>query len=177
MIMGVVFRALLAMISAIGLGACGMVKSNTGYKLKSSTLSQKLDVTELETSDIHAVALNAAPKESCSFSSFHRKNTLGYEIDDRRHIGFRVSPSVDVFDPSNAKVKIGLNFTMAFGGPANKRPKCTYGSGYYGLVPYAMNDGVNLGGLTDVGSIKGFVQEKLDERERRRKEREAKRSL
>lgn len=116
-------------------------------------------------------------RKSCSFSSFHRKNTVGYELDGSRHISFSASPSFDLFDADDFEMKLGLRFTKALGGPANKRPKCTYGTGYYGLLPYAMNDDFNLGGLTDEGNIRSFVQEKLDERERRRKEREAERAF
>jgi len=172
--MQVSIRTLLMMITAVALSACGMAKPHSGYEFQSYEASQNVQNIEPAAGDIQNIALNTAPKKSCSFSSFHRKNAIGYEIDDRRQIGFNVSPSVDIFDPSDAKVKVGLNFTMAFGGPANKRPKCTYGSGYYGCLPFAMNDGVNLNGLTDTNTIKGFVQEKLKERERRRVEREAK---
>ena len=115
--------------------------------------------------------------KQCSFSSFHRKNTIGYELDDRRHIGFRVSPDVNVFDLSDTNVKMGLRFTMALGGSANKRPKCTYGSGYYGLLPYAMNNEIDFDGLTDIDKIKSYAQERMDAREQRRIEREERASL
>lgn len=171
--MQVSVRTLLMMITAVGLSACGMAKSHGGYGFQSYKALKNIQNIEPAVGDMHAINLGAAPKKSCSFSSFHRKNAIGYEIDDRRHIGFNVSPSVDLFDPSDAEVKVGLNFTMAFGGPANKRPKCTYGTGYYGYLPFAINDGVNLSGLTDINTIKSFVQEKLEEREQRRVEREA----
>jgi hypothetical protein len=113
----------------------------------------------------------------CSFSSFHRKNTIGYELDDRRQIGFRVSPDIDVFDLSETQVKVGLNFTMALGGSANKRPKCTYGSGYYGLLPYAINSDIDVSGLTDMDRIKSYAQERIEAREQRQVEREKRAGL
>jgi len=115
-------------------------------------------------------------KKSCQFSSFHRKNTLGYEIDDRRQLGFRVSPDIDMFDPSDADVTFGLNFTMALGGSANKRPQCTYGSGFYGQLPYLMNEGMDIGGLSDAQTLKSYAKERLDAREQRRISREYQRA-
>jgi hypothetical protein len=111
--------------------------------------------------------LNAAPsKGECSFSSFQRKHTIGYELDESRQIAFKASPSFDVWNPSDVDMKFSLRFTKALGGAANKRPKCTY-SGYYGLLPYIKNDGLNIGRITDQKTIKSFVQEKLDERAER----------
>jgi len=167
-------KTLLLMMTVFGSGGCSITKPYSGYKMQSYTSKKSLNVIEPAAGDIQNVALNTAPQKSCSFSSFHRKNAIGYEIDDRRQIGFSVSPSIDMFDPSDAEVKVGLNFTMAFGGSANKRPKCTYGSGYYGFLPYAMNDGVNLNGLINSENIKSFAKEKLKEREIRRQMREAK---
>ena len=171
-------KALSIIMTAVILSACGMTKPHSGYKFQSYNSSQNIESLEPAAGDIQNINLDLSnsvkAKQSCSFSSFHRKNAIGYEIDGSRHIGFVVSPSVDVFDPSDAKVRVGLNFTMAFGGSANKRPKCTYGSGYYGLLPYAMNDGVSFSGLTDINSIKSLAREKLEEREIRRQEREAK---
>lgn len=120
------------------------------------------------------VTVNASPQNtSCRFSSFHRKHTLGYEFDEQSHLSFTASPSFDAFGGSDFDVKIGLRFTKALGGAAKKRPKCTY-SGYYGLLPYAMNNDINVSGLMDKGYIKSYIEERLDERERRRKEREEK---
>lgn len=167
-------KLLLIVLAIGGLSACGMTKPYTGYKMQSYAPTSNLNALQPAAGDIHNIALNAAPQKSCSFSSFHRKNAIGYELDDRRQIGFSVSPKFDVFNPSDIDVKMGLRFTMALGGSANKRPKCTYGSGYYGFLPYAMNDKINLNGLADKDNIKSFVKEKLEIREQRRKEREAK---
>ena len=121
-----------------------------------------------------AFATSVAPAQSsCRFSSFQRKHTLGYEFDESRHIFFKVSPSFDIWDPSEFDTKVSLRFTKAIGGPANKRPDCTYASGFYGLIPYASNEGINIGGLFDNGNIKSFVEDKLDAREKRRKEQES----
>ncbi len=108
-----------------------------------------------------------ASQKSCRFSSAHRKNTIGYALDDSRHISFTASPSFDVFDPSDFDMKVGLRFTKSLGGPTKKRPKCTY-SGYYGLLPYAMNNEVDVSGLMDVNTIKSYAQERMDAREQRR---------
>ena len=122
-----------------------------------------------------ALTANAAPaKPSCGFSSFQRKHTIGYEFDESHHLSFKVSPSFDIWDPSDFETKVSLRFTKALSGPANKRPKCTYGSGFYGLLPYATNEGIHLNGLFDSGNVKSFVEDKLQERENRQKEREAK---
>ncbi len=169
-------RPFLLMMTVIAISACGMTKPHTGYKMQSYTPSSDNSLDTIQPAAGQMVALNDAgvQKKSCAFSSFHRKNAIGYEIDDRRQIGFNVSPSVDVFNPSDAEVKVGLRFSMALGGSAIKRPKCTYGSGYYGFVPYLMNDSVDLTNMLDTNNVKSFVQEKLDERERRQKERDAK---
>ena len=110
-------------------------------------------------------------KKSCSFSSFHRKNTIGYEIDSGRHIAFKASPKVDVWNPDDAEMEFSLRFTKSFGGSANKRPDCTYGSGFYGQIPFLMNDGVDMSRITDAKGIQSFVQERLDARGQRQVER------
>lgn len=112
----------------------------------------------------------ANEKKSCSFSSFQRKNTLGYEWDESTHIALRVSPSFDIWQPDDIKVKTSLRLTHALGGAANKRP-CTYGSGYYGLVPYLTNDGDVVSRLTNPSGLKSLVQEKIEERNQRAEER------
>jgi hypothetical protein len=110
-------------------------------------------------------------QKSCSFSSAHRKNTVGYALDDSRHISFTASPSFDAFNPSDFDIKVGLRFTKSLGGPAKKRPKCTY-SGYYGLLPYAMNNKVDISGLANIETIRSYAQERMDVREQRRLEKE-----
>lgn len=178
MIMRIGFLQLSVLCSAIiGLSACGMTKPYSGYKMQAYNSTKNLNDIKPAAGDIVALNNHDAPKKSCSFSSFHRKNAIGYELDDRRQIGLSVSPSFDMFDPSDAKVEVGLRFSMALGGEAKKRPKCTYGKGYYGFVPYLMNDSVELGGLMNQDNIKSFVQEKIEIREQRRKERQAKLSI
>lgn len=116
------------------------------------------------------LAQNNIPGKSCSFSSFHRKNTFGYEIDPSQHISFTASPSFDIWDPGDFEAKFNIKFTRALGGPANKRP-CTFGTGYYGLLPYLLNNEGTLDKLTDTSSIKSMVQERINEREAERKKR------
>lgn len=98
-------------------------------------------------------------KKSCSFSSFQRKNTIGYEFDESSRISFSASPKIDVFDPSDFDMKVSVKFTHSFGGASNKRP-CTYGSGYYGLVPYISNNAINLNRITSIDNIKSMIDEK-----------------
>lgn len=162
-----------------GLSACGMTKPNNNYKMQSYIQKTNLSAIEPAAGGLDTIAIgnNDSTKESCSFSSFHRKNAIGYEWDESTHIGFDVSPKIDVFNPSNAEVEFGLNFTMALGGAANKRPKCTYGSGYYGFLPYAMNDKIEASGLMNKNNIKSFVREKIKIREERQKAREKKSKL
>lgn len=121
--------------------------------------------------------VSAVPEKSCEFSRHHRKHTVGYEIDPSRHIAFDVRPSMDIWNPSDMDTEVSLRFTKSLGGPANKRPNCTYGSGFYGLLPFASNEGINLSGALEGENVKSYIQERLDERERRRQEREAKLSL
>ena len=95
---------------------------------------------------------------SCAFSSFHRKNTVGYELDSARHISFTASPSFDIWDASDFDMKVGIRFTKALGGAANKRPKCTYGSGYYGLLPYLANDDIAISKVLTKDFIQGYLR-------------------
>lgn len=166
-----------ALLSCLILASCATSQRtmNVGAPMPPlSDISSSVALTEIEPAARHDIILNNAAKKSCRFSSFQRKNTIGYELDNARHISFNASPSFDLWNPSDMDFKVDLKFTKALGGAANKRPDCTYGSGYYGLLPYAMNEGVNFDGLTDTKTIRGFVQDKLDERERRRIEREQK---
>ena len=110
-------------------------------------------------------------QKSCRFSSAQRNSTVGYALDDSRHISFKASPSFDAFNPSDFDMKIGLRFTKSLGEPKKKRPKCTY-SGYYGLLPYAMNNEINFGGLANIDTIKSYAQERIDAREKRQLEKE-----
>jgi len=143
-----------------------------------STTVTLIDLGQIEPSNGLALTeIKEETRKSCSFSKFHRKHTLGYEMDESRHIALKVSPSFDVFDPSDFETKVSLRFTKAIGGAANKRPKCTYGKGFYGLLPYATNERINFGGLFDGDNIKSFVEEKLEDREQRRIEREEKAEL
>jgi hypothetical protein len=98
-------------------------------------------------------------RQSCNFSSFHRRHTVGYELDESRHIAFKASPKVDVWNPSDTEVEFSLRFTKAIGGTAKKRPDCTYGSGFYGQVPFLVNDGVETSSI-DMDGIKSFVEER-----------------
>lgn len=118
-----------------------------------------------------AVARNVPSVKSCSFSSFQRKNTVGYEFSESTHLALTVSPSFDIWDASDFDVKSTLRFTHALGGSANKRP-CTFGSGYYGLVPYIANNPSIVGTITDPGSIKTMLREQAEDRRRKQKERE-----
>lgn len=111
------------------------------------------------------------PQKSCKFSSAQRDSTIGYAFDDSRHISFTASPSFDAFNPSDFDMKVGLRFTKSLGGPTKKRPKCTY-SGYYGLLPYAMNNDIDVSGLMDIDTIKSYAQDRLDAREKRRLEKD-----
>lgn len=163
----------------LGLGGCAT--NNRSHIKNAAPLPPQHNINQYALSDHHLndietamgynASLNNAAKK-CSFSSFHRKNALGYEFDDRRQLSLKISPDIDVFDMNVSDVEVGLNFTMALGGSSNKRPKCTYGSGYYGWLPYAVNNDVQLDGLTDIHRIKSFAQEKIDERNERRKNRE-----
>ena len=160
------------------LSACGTVNHNDVSSTPLPPLTDySLSLAEINPAtgaDVVITLNQAESKKSCRFSSFQRKNTIGYELDDSRHIGFNISPSFDIFNPTDIEVKIGFKFTKAIGGAALKRPDCTFGSGYYGLLPYATNQGFNFNGLTDVRTLKGFVQEKLDDREKRQIKRESK---
>lgn len=118
-----------------------------------------------------AVIQKSQSQKSCGFSFAHRGSTVGYALDDSRHISFKASPSFDAFNPSDFDMKIGLRFTKSLGEPKKNRPKCTY-SGYYGLLPYAMNNEVNFGGLADIDTIKSYAQERIDAREKRQLEKE-----
>jgi outer membrane murein-binding lipoprotein Lpp len=145
-----------------------------------SDLSVAYDVIQPATGSANRTTHNTTPSQkSCHFSSHHRKNTIGYQFDESSHLSFKASPSFDVFDPSYMEVKVGLRFTKSFGGKTQKRPDCTYGSGYYGLLPYVVNNDISLGGLTDKGTIKSYVEDRLDEREYRQKQKliEAERGL
>jgi len=165
----------------LGIGGCAT--SSPRIQKNAALLPPQHNINDYALSEHHLnaieassggdMALSGAPKK-CSFSSFHRKNALGYEFDDARQLSLKISPDIDVFDMSVSDVEIGLNFTMALGGKANKRPKCTYGSGYYGWLPYAVNNDVELGGITDMKNIKSFTKEKIREREERRQKRERK---
>lgn len=133
------------------------------------------DVTEVQLDNIppaYGMNHNAKNKDrSCNFSSFHRESALGYEIDPSRHLALDVSPSMDIWNPSEIDAEVSLRFTKSFGGSANERPDCTYGRGFYGFLPYARHEGINLGGLLEEDNIKSYVQERLDEREQRRQDR------
>ena len=119
------------------------------------------------------MVVSSAPQPSCSMSFTTSGPAIGYEISDRTHVGFDVSPKVNVFDPSDSEVRVGLNFKVALGMPSNKRPKCTH-NGYYGMLPSAMNsdNSINLSRLTDMDTIKSYVDDRLQARERRQIERQ-----
>lgn len=114
-----------------------------------------------------ALAQNAAPAKSCSFSSFQRKNTIGYEWDESTHLNFTVSPSFDVWSMNDFDVKTSIRFTHALGGAANKRP-CTFGSGYYGLVPYLANNEGTLTAITSPSMIKSLINDKIEKNEKKK---------
>mgnify|MGYP006430007211 FL=1 len=118
---------------------------------------------------------NAAPSRQCKTSSSFNTSgpTIGYEVSDRTHVGFDVKPDIDVFDPSDAEVRFGLNFTVSLGMPSNDRPKCTH-NGYYGVLPALANTDVSakLSEVTEMDSIKSYVEDRIDAREQRAKERQ-----
>ena len=174
---------IMTLLSVIGLAGCF---STTSQKMKIAAPLPPLSDSAPALADFNTIqpatglAMNAGQgesRQSCSFSSFQRKNTVGYQLDESRHISFKASPSFDIFDPSDVKVKFGLRFTKSLGGPANKRPDCIYGSGYYGLLPYVMNNKINLNGFADKANVKSFVEDKLKEREKRQKERDKNNNL
>lgn len=99
-------------------------------------------------------------KKSCSFSSFHRKDTIAYEIDPQQRLAFRFSPDIDIFDLDDIDAKFSLRYTRSLGQAPSKRP-CTFGSGYYGLVPYIRNNPGFIGNLTDMDNIKSMVEDKF----------------
>jgi|GEM_PF-1370031 len=181
-----ILKCMIMMCALIGLSACA---GNSSKKVRVAAPLPPLSDTTPSIAAFNAIETAAGgasrelsvndkqPSKQCSFSSFHRQNTIGYELDDRRQIGFRVSPDIDVFDLSDTNVKVGLSFSMALGGSANKRPKCTYGSGYYGLLPYAVNNNIDVSGLTDVDTIKSYAQERMNAREQRRMEHEERAEL
>lgn len=113
-------------------------------------------------------AHNDEPK-GCRFSSMQRKNTLGYEIDPSRHLTFTASPSFDIWDPTDFKAKFSVRFTKALGGDALKRP-CTFGSGYYGLLPYLRYNPEMFSVITDPTTIKSMLKEKAEEKRLRQLE-------
>jgi hypothetical protein len=119
--------------------------------------------------------LNAAPSRHCKTSSSFSVSgpTIGYEVSGRTHVGFDVKPDIDVFDPSDADVRFGLNFTVALGMPSNDRPKCTH-NGYYGMIPALANTDVSakLNRVTDMDNIKSYVEDRIEAREHRAQERQ-----
>lgn len=100
-------------------------------------------------------------KEKCAFSSFHRKDTFGYEFDPHQRLAFRFSPDIDIFDIGDADLKVSLRYTRTFG-PAPKKRPCTFGSGYYGLIPYFRNNPGFIGSMTDFDTIKHMIRKELD---------------
>ena len=116
-----------------------------------------------------ALAQNGAPAKSCSFSSFQRKNTIGYEWDESTHLNLTVSPSFDVWSMNDFDVKTSIRFTHALGGAANKRP-CTYGSGYYGLVPYLSNNKGIISKVASPSLIKSLINDKIEKDDKKKAE-------
>jgi hypothetical protein len=109
-----------------------------------------------------AQSLQHDTDKSCSFSRFHRGHAVGYEIDPSRHIGLTVSPRMDVWNPADIDTKVSLRFTKALGGIANSRPDCTFGQGFYGLVPYASNKGkLPIGSLLKKNEVKSYFERRL----------------
>jgi hypothetical protein len=175
------------MVSIAVFGLCGClsntstkpIQTSTEYVQSSSSVMALSSVTFDENSvfpDLNTpvkVALNAAEEEEkgCSFSSMQRKHTLGYEIDPSRHITFKASPSFDVWSMGDFKMKASIRFTKSIGGEALKRP-CTFGSGYYGIVPYLTNNTDTLSAITNPAAIKSMIQEKMDERKGRKSKRD-----
>ena len=167
-------------IAGFGLSGClssshdKPTHSNTEYVQNTSSVMAVRSVTFDENSvipDINSVqtaALDAdkAEEKGCSFSSMQRKHTLGYEIDPTRHISFKASPSFDVWSMNDFKMKASIRFTKSIGGDALKRP-CTFGSGYYGILPYLSNNTDTLSVITNPSMIKSMIQEKMDEKKDR----------
>ena len=161
-----------------GLGGClssppeKPIQTHTEYVQPSPSVMTVRSVTFDENSIIPDLntpiktALDAQPEQGkgCSFSSMQRKHTLGYEIDPSRHITFKASPSLDFWTMDDFKMKASLRFTKSLGGEALKRP-CTFGTGYYGLLPYLTNNADTLSSITKPSMIKSLVQDKMDERQ------------
>lgn len=169
-----------AMLSTCFLWGCGSpnpVKKQTQVTYSNVTeqpvKTVRFDENSIipDTSDIQLLAMDEPQKKvkSCSFSSAQRKHTFGYEIDPSRHVTFVASPSFDIWDPSDFKARFGVRFTKSLGGEALKRP-CTFGSGYYGIIPYLTNNPDTLSTVTNPMTVKSMVEDRLDEREREREQ-------
>lgn len=117
------------------------------------------------TQTVLAVKEEVKEKKACSFSSFQRKNTLGYEWDESTHLSMTVSPKFDVWSMDDFEVKTSVRLTYALSGAANKRP-CTFGSGYYGIIPYVSHNPAIINTFTNPSAIKSMLKDKAEERQR-----------
>ena len=161
---------------SLGLVACGSApkKFDVAAPLPPQNLSDQnigtIAALQPAAGGVGGQALAMKTKKDCHFSSFHRKNAIGYEFDDRRHLSFTASPSMDL-DGSDFEMKVGLRFTKALGGPAKKRPDCTYGSGYYGWLPYAANNDfdidIDLNNMFSDENIRAYIEKKLEAKKAR----------
>ena len=130
-----VFHAFAVILTAVALSACVSTSPKTMHAY-APLPPQNIEVAEVSPQTLaniqpamgHSadVVLSNQPKKSCSFSSFHSRNTFGYELDESRHIAFKASPKVDVWNPADSEIEFSLRFTKSLGGAANKRPKCVY---------------------------------------------------
>ena len=175
------FMKFLAILLACGLPAC-----SSGSK-KMDVAAPIPPVTDVEISQaslgniqpasgvLLAMAEADSVQRNCRFSSFQRKHAIGYEFNDHTHLGLKASPDIDIWNPSDFDVDFKLTFTRAIGGAAKKRPKCTF-DGFYGFMPYAANQGIDIGAIGDKANVKSYVEERLEVREQRRLEREKKKA-
>ena len=160
-------------LAIIGLGACESGKADRAaiipppFDVESATMIAEDTLSQADyivagfmPPDIGNAALNAGEKKNCAFSSYHREETVGYEFDRQSRLSFRIDPDIDLFDLGDSEAEISFRYTVFLGGPPQKK-LCTFGSGYYGLVPFVSNNPQILDDLTDIDHIKSMVEDEL----------------
>lgn len=165
------YRSIAIVIFAVlGLGACQTTNTyktqihppdfdhSGGTMIAENTLTQHDYIVAGFTPPDHTV--HVREKKNCAFSSFHRKETVGYEFDANQRLSFRIDPDIDIFDLDDIEAEFSVRYTVFLGGKPTKRP-CTYGTGYYGLVPYVGNNPDILEDMTDIDHIKSLVEDEL----------------
>lgn len=160
-------------LAAITLGACETGKTNKAtieppsFDMESGTMIAEDTLTQADyivagfmPPDIGNPVLNARKKKNCAFSSYHREETVGYEFDSQNRLSFRIAPDIDLFDLGDSEAEISVRYTVFLGGPPQKK-LCTFGNGYYGLVPFVSNNPEIFDNLTDIEHIKSMVEDEL----------------